>query len=461
MVLRLTTLRTANINPHIEHTSMKRFISPPNHGFTLAELMTALAVAGLISTLTATILIQNAKSNATAESRRRLLEDWNRATNLLQDEIAMSQSVLSENDDEPIRLSADGCEWLNSNGAVLKLQMHLPGTLPDVIYGIRSIASLEDEYPGQRNQWIGGPNAGVLIRCGPELLINSDGSTSYNQGGPYQQSVMADDLDMSVNHGLTISKDYNNNKLINFELALKGGLQKIKSEANRTIRLGSSGLSRINEVPPIPGEKSVCEKVCKEMGTACLGIVTTITADDPRDVIVQESLFGTKTYCTNRELRAQDRIRGFNNQNNYIVGNYVMDGSPTPGRQNNDNGIDLAGGEGRNVLLGTSLNDKIRGGPEHDALVGRGGSDVLEGLEGDDSIIPFSENSTETDVVEVDGGEGFDRVYMQENQSNYSTTNCNSSGCDIKVRLSGEGATANLSNVEQLIFKDKIVKISD
>ena len=138
-----------------------------------------------------------------------------------------------------------------------------------------------------------------------------------------------------------------------------------------------------------------------------------------------------------------------------------MDGSPTPGRQNNDNGIDLAGGEGRNVLLGTSLNDQIRGGPEHDALVGRGGSDVLEGLEGDDSIIPFSANSTETNVVEVDGGEGFDRVYMQENQSNYSTTNCINSECDIKVRLSGEGATANLSNVEQLIFKDKMVKISD
>ena len=452
-----TALRLAVISQRIDDDLMKRFISATNQGFTLVELMAAVVVASLITAVTATVLIQNAESNAAAERRRRLLEDWNRATTLLQDEIAMSQSVLSEGDVEEIRLSTDGCDLLNSEDATLKLQMHLPGTLPDVIYGIRSIASLEAEDPSQRDQWIGGPDAGVLIRCGPELLINPDGSTSYNQGGSYQQSVMVDDLDMAMNAGLTVSKDSNNNKLINFELALKGGIQNNSSGTSRTIRTGSSGLSRINDVPPIPGEQSVCEKICKVLDQPCPGLVTTILGE-PRDYIVDESLFGTATYCTNREVKDRDRIRGVDNQNNYIDGNYVLDGNPTPSQQNNNYGITLEGGEGRNVLLGTSLKDTIIGGPEHDALIGRGGSDTLNGLEGDDSIIPFSSSSSDTDIVEVDGGKGFDRVYMQKNKSDYVISVCESNSCEIKIRVSAEGATANLSNVEQLIFKDQTYK---
>ena len=104
---------------------MKRFISPANQGFSLVELMAAIVVAGLITTVTATVLIQNAESNAAAERRRRLLEDWNRATTLLQDEIAMSQSVLSEGDVEELRLSTGGCDLLSSDEAKLKLQMPL------------------------------------------------------------------------------------------------------------------------------------------------------------------------------------------------------------------------------------------------------------------------------------------------------------------------------------------------
>ena len=113
------------INQHTELELMKRVNAMANQGFTLVELMAAVVVAGLITAVTATVLIQNAESNAKAERRRRLLEDWNRVTTLLQDEIAMSQSVLSENDPEEIQLNTVGCDWLNSDEAALKLQMHL------------------------------------------------------------------------------------------------------------------------------------------------------------------------------------------------------------------------------------------------------------------------------------------------------------------------------------------------
>ncbi len=464
MAPHLTAIRHAAISRRIDDDLMKRSLFTTNQGFTLVELMAALVVAGLIALVTATVLIQNAESNARAESRRRLLEDWNRATNLLQDEIAMSQTVLSEGDDEPIRLSTDGCDWLDSNDANLKLQMHLPGTLPDVIYGIRSIASLEADDPSQRNQWIGGPDAGVLIRCGPELLVNPDGSTSYNQGGPYQQSVMVDDLDITNNNGLKISKEKTpqgdvNHKLINFELALKGDFQNISSESNSSFRLGSSGLSRINDVPPIPGEQSVCEKVCQQLGEPCSGAVTTIIGP-PRDYIVDEISFGTATYCTNREVEQFDKVRGVNNNNIYIEGNYVLDGNPTPNRQNGSFGIELLGGEGRNVLLGTPLNDTIQGGPSHDALIGRGGNDTLRGFEGDDSFIPFSTNSEDSNVIKAYGGGGFDRVYMQKNKSDYVIkNNCNTTKC--VVNNSGGGASARLFEMEQLVFKDETCKVPD
>ena len=136
-----------------------------------------------------------------------------------------------------------------------------------------------------------------------------------------------------------------------------------------------------------------------------------------------------------------------------------MDGNPTPGREpENSTGITLRGGEGRNILLGTSNNDDLRGGPDHDAVIGRGGSDDLRGLEGDDSFIPFSEVPQRDDQVIVDGGGGLDRVYFQQKKANYIVTDCTIESCTIS--LSKEGATAHLSNVEQLVFKDQNIKLS-
>ena len=66
-------------------------------GFTLVELLVATAVAGLLSALTWTILIENTKDNIRSEFKRRLHEDWNQATSLIQSEIAMSDLIESNN----------------------------------------------------------------------------------------------------------------------------------------------------------------------------------------------------------------------------------------------------------------------------------------------------------------------------------------------------------------------------
>ena len=150
-----------------------------------------------------------------------------------------------------------------------------------------------------------------------------------------------------------------------------------------------------------------------------------------------------------------------NNKRYYTNGNYVMDGNPTPGREEDEQeeliGIKLLGGDGRNILLGTRNDDELQGGPDHDAVIGRGGSDDLQGDEGDDSFIPFSDEAITNDQVTVDGGQGFDRVYLQKTRSNYVVTDCTIENCTIS--LAKGGAKAQLSNIEQLVFKDQNIKL--
>ena len=156
-----------------------------------------------------------------------------------------------------------------------------------------------------------------------------------------------------------------------------------------------------------------------------------------------EPAFGTDTICTNRSLQTGDGINGAN-------GNYVMDANPTPNR-NNPKGIKINGGnEGRNILLGTSANDTLQGGPHHDALIGRGGDDSLSGEAGNDSLVPWSSTTQENSTVKVNGGMGFDRVYLKGEASNYTLRSCSINSCKID---SISGGTLNLTNVEMLVFK--------
>ena len=189
---------TAAIRPDPSKTNQS---VPTETGFTLVELLVASFIAGLLSLITANVMIENTKSNARTETRRRIHNDWNRTTQLIQSEIAMSHSIESAGL-SPDNVS-DDCPLLQHPETRLQLRMHLVGTMPDVLYGVRSIQSLP---ASEANQWMGGPDGGVLIRCGPRLTISKDGSADYIQGTPYQQSIVLDKLDLSTGDGLTVSQ---------------------------------------------------------------------------------------------------------------------------------------------------------------------------------------------------------------------------------------------------------------
>jgi prepilin-type N-terminal cleavage/methylation domain-containing protein len=278
-------------------------------GFTLVELLVASVVAGLVSTITWYIMLESTKSDIRAEFRRRLHEDWNRATTLIQSEISLSDFIQSTNL-SPDQVTASGCDLLqNADEGDLKLRMHLAGTLPDIIYGVRRIGSLANE---ESRKWAGGPNAGVLIRCGPRMTIGENGKIEYIQGN-YQQSIVLDNLDLS-DGGLRIDKQNTSQKLVEFSLSMNENMNNKDSAKIRTRTLNSSAMSRINEVPPIPSEKSVCETICKVEDVDCgFGVKTLLSPRDNRVYkapINSGSVFGTDTICTNRSLVMNDELQG-------------------------------------------------------------------------------------------------------------------------------------------------------
>ena len=421
---------------------------PTAKGFTLVELLVASFIAGLLSLITANLMIENTRSNARAETRRRIHNDWNRATKLIQSEIAMSHSI------ESAGLSPDNvtddCPLLQHPETRLQLRMHLVGTMPDVLYGVRSIQSLP---PSEANQWMGGPKGGVLIRCGPRLTISKDGSADYIQGTPYQQSIVLDNLDLSSGDGLTVSQTTDNQKRLEFSLAMQDNLDRVNSAQASIKTLSSGGMSRINEVPPIPSSESTCNVVCRTEDADCGHGVKTLLPGDPRFYaapVLTEPVFGTSTICTNRTVKLGDGMEGAN-------GNYVMDGQPTPDRDTTK-GISLTGGLGRNILLGTTVSDTLQGGPDHDGLIGRGGNDHLLGEAGNDSFVPWISASESTDNVTVDGGSGFDRVYLQGPEPNYSLSPCSVSHCILR---STAGGSLHLADIEMLVFQSSTKRLND
>ena len=416
-------------------------------------------------------MIENTKSDVRAESRRRLHENWNQATALIQSEIALSDLIESEGL-SPSDITADDCDLLqNSDHARLKLRMHLVGTLPEIVYGVRKISTLPDSY---KNQHMGSPDAGVLIRCGPRLSIDDDGSNKYEQGF-YQQSIVLDNLDLSQNDGLKINNTSDHKKLVEFSLSMHENQADANASIMRTKTLSSGGMSRINEVPPIPSDISICERICDSKDYYCGDNITTLlktnaqeginyptgkrgkisTDIDYRVGVDQAPVFGTDSICTNRPYIDGAKVTGGN-------GNYVINGYPNPSRPNAaEAGVTLQGGtHGRNILLGTSTNDTLEGGKKHDALIGRGGNDLLNGYEGNDSILPWTSTSQESGETTVNGGDGFDRVYLKNSASTYtllpeqSREECDNIYCKVESQT-GNGIL-HLYSIEQIIFKESV-----
>ena len=414
-----------------------------NPGFTLPELVVAVGIGTIISFVTGSVLLDGVKSSARGEAIQRLREDWNRTIMLVESEISISNEVQSNN----LNLSAietQDCPLLSQKSR-LKMRIRLPGNLPDIIYGVQPISNLPSD---QANQWIGDEQSGVLIRCGPQLTISPTGSGDYLETTPYQQSIILDDLDLSNNDGFKAEQGSGDSKLVRFELIMKANNI---SHANCSYKDGSGAFSRINEMPPVPEEKSICSKICTRPNEPCSTVandnVITLTNSQPQQYTAPSKAStsaNTTTICTNRVVRMSDSITGSD-------ANYVIDANPIPS-QNVGSGVIINGGiNGRNILLGTELADTIEGGNFDDILVGRGGGDSLIGGLGNDSFLPWLKQDSSADAS-VSGGSGLDRLYINGESKDFAeSAACTIAGCTI---TSSQGGVITMDEIEVVIYND-------
>ncbi|MFN6337545.1 MAG: tandem-95 repeat protein, partial [Cyanobacteriota bacterium] len=124
-------------------------------------------------------------------------------------------------------------------------------------------------------------------------------------------------------------------------------------------------------------------------------------------------------------------------------------------------GVLLEGTSGDDAaLIGTILNDTIRGFAGNDVLIGLAGNDLLEGDDGNDTLQGGSGNDT------LKGGTGLNRAQFSGNRADYSitTTGSNTNGTttvvDLQPSLNGNDGNDVLTGVRLLQFLDQLYAIN-
>ncbi|MFN9546551.1 MAG: tandem-95 repeat protein, partial [Cyanobacteriota bacterium] len=124
-------------------------------------------------------------------------------------------------------------------------------------------------------------------------------------------------------------------------------------------------------------------------------------------------------------------------------------------------GVLLDGTPGNDsALIGTILNDTIRGYAGNDLLSGLGGNDLLEGGDGNDTLQGGSGNDT------LNGGTGLNRALFSGNRADYSitTTGGNTNGTttvvDLQPAINGNDGTDVLSGIRLLQFLDQLYAVN-
>jgi len=426
------------------------------NGFTLTELIIAAALGTGLAIVASQLMVSHLQSNARSESLQRQREDWKRATRFIESEIAMSGRIFTAGEAVSI---PTGCNLQTSE---IKLALDLPRDLPLVLYGIRSLNSSTSNV--DRSQWIGegqdDQNFGLLIRCGPNLKLTSNGDDDYD-GASMNQTVVLDGIDTSAAGG-GLNVKVHDSKSASFSLALKG-LATSRFSGNPIyfgLRLGSGSYSRINPIASFPEESSICQRLCGidpdtgERGCQDVGSYYVVPVSESTFTVPYEGLTENDniTVCS---LIQSTNITGGDRSD-------VIDGlMPSP---TSSPGVTIDGGDGRNVLFGTPGPDILTAGSGDDVIVGRAGSDTIDGGNGNNSYSPWpSLNDPAIGSLEnlqtttITGGSGLDIVYLRGNKNEFSSiSSCSTaSGCTIKPSdTSLKLALVLKPGIDVLVFKD-------
>ena len=416
--------------------------SKPDKGFSLLELLIAIAISLSIGGAAGTLLISQLRGSENAEAIEQQRNNWTRTTNFIEAEVALSEKVYAH--DAPFNgdLAITAPSECNLSNTEARLQLDLRRDLPPVIYSVKESAEgWLDDYS--------------LWRCGPSINEygafctedDIDDLTSSCSGLPYvSNSLLLDGLsgDQSdgfgfIAYGSTITGGTGDNKYVRFTLSLKG-------HSSSTYTQSDAARARISPLYSRPTENSLCgaANLVKLRGRSD-------TADDNNTLEIP-----------NQNLSNQDVLIcgfGFGSSADGLDGDNISGEDAT-------NDIIEAGDYGKATLNGLGGNDFLRGTLEADTLSGGSGDDTLVGREENDELNGGSGQNTylpgEGDDT-VNGGSGLDIVFYSGERANYTLDNdCSTTSCTVSGSGDAElDGSDTLSGVEILIFQDAREDLKD
>jgi Ca2+-binding RTX toxin-like protein len=138
----------------------------------------------------------------------------------------------------------------------------------------------------------------------------------------------------------------------------------------------------------------------------------------------------------------------------------------------NDGVNTITGLGGDDALVGMGGDDRLFGGDGNDLLIGGTGNDILNGEEGDDTFLFNFVTVSGTNLIghlgplvftggadTIDGGTGFDTIFMRGNIADYNIVRISETDYTIAARQGGvasSGETGTFSNIEQLAFGNNL-----
>jgi len=413
-------------------------------GFTLVELMVASVIGLLTTTVAGQVMLNHFETSERAEAFQRQRENWTRAANFIEAEVALSESIVT--DSTKITIPESCQSVFNLDETQFKFALNIRQDIHQSIYAVRP----SDEG------WLT-PN--TLWRCGPSFdkYGNYLSIEEEVNEGPIAQ-ILLDGLDDNDSHnGFEIIESASPGKLLNFKLSMVKRNQRNQNVQFSYSNQGSTR-TRISPLYSRPTSGSLCTasnmvKFSPKPGSSSTDFKVNISENDLTPG--QDVLICGKGLATAIHGSSYDDI--------------IESGSAES--------TTIYGCNGNDVLEGTIANDSLRGDdgstsncPDgikidgDDILIGNGNNstnpEILIGGNGFNRYIPGIGNAS------VIGGDNLDIVFFDlpvqyTDESGIPTENytfsetCDRSLCTVEDATSTANPKYILKNVEILIFPDQ------
>lgn len=380
-------------------------------GFSLIEIVVALAISGIATLVTVNLFRSFLISSAKLAGSQALTSESERAISYL--DLELSQALRLTTDVNSITMP----ENCNIEDDEFRLALYgKSGALPTIF----AVKTSPDGWLGDDSLW----------RCGPSF--DQFGNPINNTS---ELSILLDGLDGSgspPDNGFKVNSLDTNFKSIDFTLKLKG------NTPSKTITFYGQSFAKITPFYSLPDRLSnACDLATLPRekldlsDTAYAGFV--VDANKPDQVICAFGGVLNQTYPS---------ITG--GENNDII-EIVDEGIVT-----------LYGADGNDTLRGNIEANRLEGNSGNDTLIGREGADTLIGGDGSNEFLPGSG----ADKV-IGNSNNLQIVYFENAYADYTITNCNQLTCFVQKNIDNNTSETNtLCYVNVIIFPDKRYDVS-